>query len=38
MSNVHKDWIVSGETSRSRTQVDTYDDDEIWINTSSLQN
>ena len=38
MSNVHKDWIVSGGTSRRRTHVNTYDDDEVWIDMSSLQN
>ena len=36
MSNVHKDWIVSDGTSRQRSHVMTYDDDQIWIDFSSL--
>ena len=38
MSNVHKDWIISDETSRRRNHVLTNDDDKIRIDLSSLLN
>ena len=38
MSNVHNDWTISDETSRRRTHVLTYDNDEIGIDLSSLPN
>ena len=38
MSNVHKDWIISDDTSRMRSHVLSYDDEKIRIDLSSLLN
>ena len=38
MSNVHKDWIISDDTSRMRSHVLSYDSEKIRIDLSSLLN
>ena len=38
MSNVHKDWIISDDTSRTSSHVLSYDDEKIRIDLSLLLN